>query len=276
MRLSNPYLDAAAWFLGQCACACGFILLRLLAPALVLACVLWLVLAQCRAQDVWRDGDPRENHAAAPEFRGVPANAPLPAEMHLRNTVGTDGAGLCVPSSLTINGRYQAVPGIESILELARQRPGGYSPDKLAALLRETVPDEKYASYVGTDPSVLAKLSAEGYPIGATMNTGALYGYRPIHHMISLAHFDPKANLACVVDNNQPGVFNWMRASEFGRRWIDGGTGWAFVWLRRAKREGRELAALVIVVAALAFASWRASRPEPPSPLDPEESDDER
>ena len=225
-----------------------------------------------------RGDEARERRTDAPRLGPTTANAPIPPALHLKNTGGSDGAGLCVPSSLTINGRYQGVPGIEDILPLARTRPGGYGPDKLAGLLRETVPGEKYASYVGTDTAVLAKLSAQGLPVGATMNTGQLYGYRPIHHMVSLAHYDERADLACVVDNNEPGTFVWMKAREFARRWIDGGTGWAFVWLRRrllASLEHRAaalMAAASVVVACLVI----RRRIAPPQTLDDEAPDDGR
>jgi len=49
--------------------------------------------------------------------------------------------------------------------------------------------------------------------------------------MISLVEYRT-GGLACVVDNNDPGVYHWMPATEFARRWIDGGEGWAFAWSR--------------------------------------------
>ena len=282
MNRSSPFrrLPRVALRFGlDCAAALAFVLFKLLIPAAALAFAAAVILGQCKGDDagLWRYADPRENPAEAPEFRGVRAAAPIPAEMHLRNTVGTDAAGLCVPSSVTINGRFQEVPGIEKLLPLARQRPGGYGPEKLAGLINETIPDEKFASYVGTDRGVLDKLSAEGYPIGATMNTGSLYGWQPIHHMISLVHHDSARDVACVVDNNQPGVFNWMRASEFSRRWVDGGTGWAFVWLRkRAILSLEHKGAAAVLAAALIFAAVIVRRRLAPAPLDDEESADER
>lgn len=172
----------------------------------------------------------------APTYQGVTATAPIPPEMHVRNEGGSDGAGLCVISSILANGQYQHVPDLEGakdslLWRTAKSRPGGYSPSKLEQLVSETMPNEKWAEYVGRDPSVLDTLSRKGYPIGATMNTGALYGYRPIHHMVSLIEYRNNG-LACVVDNNDPGKYHWMPASEFARRWIDGGTGWAWIWTR--------------------------------------------
>lgn len=186
-----------------------------------------------------------------PRYQGRTANAPIPTSMHARNEGGSDGQGLCVIASLRINGRYQGVPRLEQLWQIAKRRPGGYSPSKLANLVELVMPDERWASYVGTDTSVLERLSAQGYPIGSTMNTGAQYGYRPIHHMISLIHYQ-RNGLACVVDNNDPGKYHWMPASEYDRRWIDGGTGWAWIWTRRpsAAQVGSGFAALILALAA--------------------------
>lgn len=187
-----------------------------------------------------------------PEYKGIKANAPIPTNLHIRNEGGSDGAGLCVISSILANGRYQHVPGLEggkdsNLWRTAKGRRGGYGPDKLANLVNEVMPGEKWASYVGRDTSILDKLSAEGYPIGSTMNTGALYGYSPIHHMISLTHYSKRDGYACVVDNNDPGKYHWMPTSEYDRRWIDGGIGWAWIWLRKPGNLAR--------VAVVVFAS---------------------
>lgn len=203
-----------------------------------------------------------------PEYQGVRANAPIPPEMHVKNEGGSDRAGLCVISSLLANGQYQRVPGLErgkesGLWRAAKGRPGGYYPEKLAALVDEVMPGEKYASYVGVDISILDQLSKRGYPIGATMNTGSLYGYQPIHHMVSLAHYE-QGQWACVVDNNDPGRYHWMPADEFGRRWIDGGEGWAWIWTRLdAPGAGHMLAAVVIAAACLFAARRLRAGPSP-------------
>lgn len=218
----------------------------ILRPRLALALAL-LFPASTFAQTPDRRG---ELVTDTPTYQGRTASAPIPARLHVRNEGGSDGAGLCVISSILCDGMFQAVPGLESpghdeasgqsapgkgsgLWRAAKGARGGYSPDKLASLVNRIMPGEDWASYVGTDPSILDRLSRMGYAIGVTMNTGALYGYRPIHHMVSLVHFRAD-DFACVVDNNDPGKFHWMPADEFLRRWIDGGTGWAWIWLRRA------------------------------------------
>lgn len=177
-----------------------------------------------------------ESTTTSATYQGVTARAPIPTDLHIRNEGGSDGAGLCVISSIIANGRYQGVPGLEGgkdsqIWRAAKAAPGGYSPTKLEALVERVMPGETWATMTGTDPSILSKLSAAGYPIGATMNTGAQYGYQPIHHMVSLIHHEPDG-YACVVDNNDPGKYHWMPTQEFNRRWVDGSAGWAWIWTR--------------------------------------------
>lgn len=183
----------------------------------------------------------------APEYHGREANAPIPPEVHFHNEGGSDGAGLCVICSVILNGIYQGVPGLDvpgrdertgrdvggkgSELWLAAKRaPGGYSPEKLAELVKRVMPGERYVSYLGDDYEVLKKLSAQGYPVAVTMSTGSLYGYRTVAHMVSGIHFDD--DYACIVDNNDPGRYYWMPKQEFLRRWMTGGIGWAWWWLR--------------------------------------------
>lgn len=189
------------------------------------------ITAQSAAQD--HRGEVR---LSSPTYQGTTARAPIPPELHIQNEGGSDGAGLCVISSIIANGRYQGVPGLENgkdsqIWRAAKAAPGGYSPTKLESLVERVMPGETWATLTGTDPSILSRLSAAGYPIGATMNTGAQYGYQPIHHMVSLIHHEPNG-FACVVDNNDPGKYHWMPTQEFNRRWVDGSAGWAWIWTR--------------------------------------------
>ena len=200
---------------------------------IVLALAFRLIGSACLGQEPDHRG---EVSTRTPDYRGVKASAAIAPELHIKNEGGSDGSGLCVIASILVNGRYQGVPGLQGgkdseLWKTAKSRPGGYYPEKLEKLLREVLPEEKWTSISTDDPTVLDTLSRKGLPIGATMNTGALYNYQTIHHMISLAEYRT-GGLACVIDNNDPGVYHWMPAEEFARRWIDGGEGWAFAWSR--------------------------------------------
>lgn len=225
-------------------------------------------LSDVRAQEPDRRGEIWSKSAT---HEGVRASAPIPPHMHMRNEGGSDGAGLCVICSIIINGRYQGVPGLEggknsALWKAAKNAPGGYSPDKLARLLRQVMPDEKYASYLGTgsakDRAVLEKLSKAGYPIGATMNTGRTYNYMPIHHMVSLIHYR-MGGWACFVDNNKPGTYSWIPADEWDRRWPDMGMAWAWIWTRLPVIATFGLSTLALVLLAVGIFIVAESFAEP-------------
>jgi hypothetical protein len=205
----------------------------------------------------------------SPVYQGARSDNLRDPAKHVQNEGGSNGAGLCVIASVLANGIDQGVPGLDvpdenghpghgsKLWQTAKARPGGYSPGKLQALVKELFPEtEKWASYYGEDPSILDKLSREGFPIGATMSTGQLYNYRPIHHMISLPYFRTDG-WACVVDNNRPGFWSWMPAKEFVKRWYDSGVGWAWVWTRKKAlaRVAGLSGALLLLSAALVVAS---------------------
>lgn len=198
----------------------------------------------------------------APSYLGTLANAPIPPEYHIQNEGGSDGAGLCVVSSELADGLYQGIPGLELgkgslFWQTAKANPGGYFPEKLIDLAEKTLPGVGYASFLDRDPLVLDRLSKMGYPIGLTMDTGELYQWQKISHMVSNVHFDWQRDLACHVDNNKPGTFVWTSAREALDRAIDDSMGeyWAFVWTQLPwtptsdAEEDLLLGAAVVVVA---------------------------
>lgn len=193
-----------------------------------------------------------------PEFQGVRASVPVPAEFHIRNEGSSlDGLGLCVGASLLINGAYQGVPGMERGKDsewwrYLKARPGGSYPEKLEADVRKLYPGEKWVSWTGRVTDLIEEYTRAGYPVAATMNTGIQYGWAPIHHMVSVVHLDDK--LACVVDNNDPGRFHWMSAADYKRRFVDGQTGWLFVWLRNPGRKTTDATSWVLLFAAASVA----------------------
>lgn len=188
-----------------------------------------------------RGQSPREVVTREPAYNGARADAPVPPTLHEKNEGGSDGKGLCVYTSMLINGRYQQVPDLTSgkgsdYWKWIKSRPGGSYPEKwakdMAEYERRFGRKLPYSSYVGTDPAVLERVSKAGVPMGATMNTGLQYNWQKIAHMISLISFKV-GGFACVVDNNFPGAYSWMSDKEFMRR-QDGGKVWAMWWLRPA------------------------------------------
>lgn len=176
-----------------------------------------------------------------PVYKGVRANAPIPASQHFKNEGGSDGAGLCVYASNTIDGVYQDVPELRAgrdsdLWKYVKGRPGGSYPEKFEKDLEAVGFETAWFQFEGTSDEALAIIrhyNAQGLPVGVTMNTGALYDYQPIHHMVSLVHIDDE--LVCIVDNNDPGKYHWMPREEFARRFMDGPKGWFVVILYGGK-----------------------------------------
>jgi hypothetical protein len=131
-----------------------------------------------------------------PTYRGIKPTAPIPVELHVRNEGGSDRQGLCVISSVLAAGMAQGVPGLNipgydertgrnmpgkgsALWREAKSQPGGYSPDKLAALLNRIMPGEKWTSYIGTDPREIEKLIKQGYRVCSTMSRECSTGCPP-------------------------------------------------------------------------------------------------
>ena len=198
-----------------------------------------------------------ERVTAAPGLpsQQLPADAPIPAEMHQQNTGGSDGQGLCVIAAGVTSGRFQGWgPEVAKLWEEAKRRPGGYYSQKLDQLIASAAPNLRYAHYHGNDYGVLKRLSASGIPVNVTMGTGSLYNYQTVAHMVTGIHFDDR--WACMVDNNAPGRYYWMPAEVFQRRWkIPAGEGWAFSWADNRVRAGvGAIALLVILTGGASFA----------------------
>lgn len=164
-----------------------------------------------------------------PVFRdGTQMSAPVKVEDHQQNTGGSDGAGLCVIASITMAGRSLGIEEVESLWEQAKKEPGGYWPEKFDKLVKRVCPDLRYAHVVGADYETLKRLSDEGIGFGITMDTGELYGYKSIEHMVYGGHFDDR--LACFIDNNNPGFYTWVSKDEWKRRsTMNRGEFWALI-----------------------------------------------
>ncbi len=202
-----------------------------------------------------------------PEWQGVKANAPIPGYMHILNEGGSDGLGLCVIASNVIDGTYQDVEGLNAgkdspVWLMAKARPGGYYPSKLEALFREAGLQTAWFSAEGSTDELLPIIehyTRQGIPVGVTMNTGALYKYKPIAHMVSCIHLDDQ--WACIVDNNNPGYYHWMPRDEFARRLTGGTVGWIVALLKLAYAETAGMivyaaaGALIAAACLLAFAA---------------------
>lgn len=166
-------------------------------------------------------------------------NCPLPGNLHQRNTVGSDGSGLCVYASARHTGRWQDEQLFIAIFDWMKQHPGGSYPDKFKRTLLQCaqekgLPVPNYIQLQDADIEILKTACQNGFMPGVT------YGYSPtgryngkrIAHMVSLVH--ASNNWFAVLDNNYPGEqnFEWLSPQEFkGAHVSPNGIGWKVILL---------------------------------------------
>ena len=236
---------------------------------LIARSALALAFALTPAASLFGQTQTRESRTRTPEHpSGITAAAPIPVELHQRNTGGSDGAGLCVIASAKTAGAYLGwTAELQALWDEAKRRPGGYYDGKFDQLARDAAPGLRYAHYHGSNYEVLKRLSELGVPFGVTMDTGDLYGGQRISHMVTGAHFDDQ--WTCHIDNNSPGLFTWTTRSEWERRSkLGSGEFWLLAiaptqeWLAERDAEGIVQAVLFAVLAGVAagFAFTRIRR----------------
>lgn len=162
-------------------------------------------------------------HPGGPADGGVRATADLDPRQHMRNTGGSDGAGLCVFTSCEVaNSRWQAGT-LAGFQQWMTHKPGGGYPDKLDQMItqfcremKRQIPD--YAQHTGGDEAFLDLAMKTGRMVGVTYaGQDDFYKGQTIAHMVDLAHLDQSA--AAIIDNNRPGVWVWMTRAQFLHRW---------------------------------------------------------
>lgn len=165
-------------------------------------------------------------------------NCDLPGDLHLKNVGGSDGAGLCVFTSIAHSARWQNVTLLEDFRDWMRKHPGGGYPEKVDRMIEkcakernQTIP--QYIQIEGSDLEILKLACKTGRMPGVTYSkspTGR-YGGGTIAHMVSLPHADD--TWFCVLDNNYPGENNyeWMTPEEFKKTYTGGRSGWSVIFL---------------------------------------------
>jgi len=166
---------------------------------------------------------------------GTPAQVALPVAMHMKNVGGSDGAGLCVFTSIEMDARWQNVPELDGLQSYMRRRPGGGYPAKVDSVLKafcagKGVPVPPYVQVESKDLEILRLAMKTGRPCAITQ--GYLPGYRGrIAHMVCLAHAGKPGESWAILDNNYPGRWAWMSEAEFLKSYAAWGNGWAVILL---------------------------------------------
>ena len=159
----------------------------------------------------------------------------LPVSQRTKNVGGTDGAGLCVFSSIGHSARWQNETRLVDFQAKMRQERGGGWPEKVDQMIKKYGSGTSYLQYEGTDPTVLIEAIKGGRMPGVTYNGHDPHYSGSISHMVNLVAYtgDSDTDWVCVLDNNYVGDRDlvWLRPREFKHRWCGSGSGWAVVLL---------------------------------------------
>lgn len=174
---------------------------------------------------------------------GTPVHIDLPPALHLRNTGGSDGSGLCVFTSINHSAYYQNSILLQDFQKWMRQFPGGGWPEQVDRKIKELARARKdqtpaFIQIETNDLDILRTACRTGRSPGVTYSfspTGRYNGQR-ISHMVSLvaaaAGKGPDGKgWWCILDNNYPKSYEWMSEGQFLRTYSRGRQGWAVILL---------------------------------------------
>jgi hypothetical protein len=168
--------------------------------------------------------------AGGPEHEGVPVDCDIPMSLRVKNTGGSDGAGLCVFASLEMAARYQNCTALIGTFDWMRTQPGGGWPERVDRIMKDRAPSVKYKQYSGRDLEFIQDGINSGRPVCVTYGYGEFYGNSTIAHMVLCVKMDSK--WTGILDNNDPDHIWWMETPEFHKRFVyPNGNGWAFYTL---------------------------------------------
>lgn len=169
---------------------------------------------------------------------GKPIQIDLPGAMHLHNKAGTNGAGLCVWTSLNMAAYWQSIEFLHHLRDEMTKVPGGGWPQRVDAVIKEKaakkgVPVPRYVQVRTLDLEILKRACATGrmpcvtYCVSPTRRYNGGY----ISHMVNLVNAD--SQWFTVLDNNYEGETNYehMTPDEFRRSHGCGGDAWSVIFL---------------------------------------------
>jgi hypothetical protein len=153
---------------------------------------------------------------------GTRAVVDLPTPQHMRNVGGTDGAGLCVPTSLQHAAYWQNLKNLDGFRKYCEGLPGGSWPQKVDQTLKafcskKGVPVPAYIQHEGGDEEFLELAFKTGRTVSMTYAGKDGFYSTAVAHMVTGAHLDKERG--AIIDNNRPGEWVWMTRKEMLDRW---------------------------------------------------------
>jgi hypothetical protein len=174
-------------------------------------------------------GAPQLGNSVSPDGKQA-VQVDVPLKLRLKNTVGTDGTGLCVFTSIQMAAWWSADRCFDGFRDKMRAERGGGWPEKVDRMVAKYVKGGLYLQYEGPSMEVAALALKTGRLPCATYN-----GHDPhngaISHMLNPVCLTDK--WACVLDNNHigPNDLVWMSPAELQQR-MGGKSVWIVVLLR--------------------------------------------
>lgn len=171
---------------------------------------------------------------------GKEIDVDLPDSQQMRNVGGSDGAGLCVYTSIAHAARWQNVEALEDFQKWMTKYPGGGYPEKVTKKISEIckskgLPEPRYIQVEGGKEmlDVMRAALKSGRMVSCTysFSPSGRYGGGRISHMVNLVYLSETH--ACILDNNFPGTkaLEWITVDEFLRTFTGGRAGWAVILL---------------------------------------------
>jgi hypothetical protein len=174
--------------------------------------------------------------AGANELDGEAITCDLPPSEHLKNSVGRDGLGLCVFTSIDHAAHWSNEPALIGFRDFMTKQPGGGWPEKVDEYIprmaaSKGIPTPAYVQHTGGDAEFLRLTLKTCRYVCVTYNGRDNTFYRgTIAHMVNLVHLSDK--WAVIHDSNFPGQWLWMSPTDFLDRWRGSGGGWAIALLK--------------------------------------------
>lgn len=177
-----------------------------------------------------------------PVWKNTEIQCDMPMNQYSRNSVGTDGRGLCVFASISHSARFQNIELLKDMLKYMEKHPGGGYPKKVDNMIKQIaeennhpIPDYIQIEGSGKEVAELVALATlTRRMVCVTWGTDdARYKGQKIAHMVNCVYLGDQ--YACILDNNYPSEYLWCTRKEFEYRIevspYPYSTAWAIIFL---------------------------------------------
>ncbi len=161
---------------------------------------------------------------------GTQIQVDYPGDRHVKNVGGSDGAGLCVFTSIQHAADWGGVDVLADFQAFMRKRPGGGYPSKVDAMIKAICAEKgkevpQYLNVEAADIELIEAALSAGHMVSCTYSRSPTkrYGGSTIAHMVNVVH--AHNGQYAILDNNYIGDtrYEWLSRAEFESvrpRWV--------------------------------------------------------